>query len=165
MRNLSPAAKYAMNSQSTDEVFVMLLTITGDGLPEPLRIASDPKELLPNAGVRGVVSRGDEYIFLPINVTLPTDDDTGIARARISIDNIGREIGAAIRMATGALSINIDIVLASNPDVVDQSLVDFRLERVTYDAMTVSGDLTVEYYDLEPFPSGRFTPSQFPGLF
>lgn len=164
-RTLSNAAKAALYAQSTDEAFIILVTINHSTFTDPVRVASDPLELLPVAGVRGVVSRGEEFVFLPFNIELPAQDDSGVAKARLSVDNISREIVAAVRTATSALSINIEIVLASDPDTVEVSIEDFRLDRVTYDALTVSGDISVEYFDLEPFPARRFTPSDFPGLF
>ena len=164
-RDLSNAAKAAIYAQSTDECFIILITINHSSFSEPVRVASDPLELLPIAGVRGVISNGDEYLYLPFVIELPAQDDTGVAKARLSVDNISREIVSAVRNADSALSIDIDIVLASDPDTVEASISDFRLERVTYDAFTVSGDISVEYFDLEPFPARRFTPSDFPGLF
>lgn len=164
-RNVSDNLKQAVFAQETSEVFITLVTITHPDFADDIRIASDPFELLPVAGVKGVVSRGDEYIFLPFNISLPAQDDTGIARANISIDNISREIVAAVRTASSALTITIEIVLSSDVDSPEVTVQDFRLDRVTYDAFTISGDISVEYFDLEPFPSGRFNPSDFPGLF
>ena len=164
-RPVSNTAKAAVYAQNTDEAFITLVTIDHANFAEPVRVASDPFELLPDAGVRGVVSRGEEYLYLPFSIELPTQDDSGISRARLSIDNISREIVAAVRSANSALSITIEIILASDPDTVEISIADFRLDRVTYDAFTVSGDISAEYFDLEPFPSRRFTPSDFPGLF
>lgn len=164
-RPLSPAAKAAIFAQTTEEAFIVLVTIDHPNFTEPVRVASDPFELLPIANVRGVVSRGLEYIFMPFTIDLPSQDDTGSARAKISVDNIGREMVTAIRSADSALSITIEIVLASDVDTPEVSIEDFRLNRVTYDALTVSGDISVEYFDLEPFPSRRFSPSDFPGIF
>lgn len=164
-RPLSNAAKAAMYAQTTDEVFIILVTINHESFTQPIRVANDPLELLPEAGVRGVLSRGMEFIFLPFSIELPSQDDTNSAKARISCDNISREIVAAVRTANSALSITIEIVLASDPDTLEVSIEDFRLDRVTYDAFTVSGDISVEYFDLEPFPGRRFTPSDFPGIF
>lgn len=164
-RNLSPNAKRAVFSQQTDEVFIVLLTINHPSFTEPARVSSDPFELLPNANVRGVISNGIEYPFLPFTISLPQQDDTGTARATLAIDNIDRRIVAAARGANSALDVKIEIVLASDPDTVEMSIDKFKLEKVTYDAFTVSGELSVQYFDLEPFPSKRFTPSDFPGMF
>jgi hypothetical protein len=164
-RQLSKAAKQAVYAQSTSEVFIILLTISHPDFLEDIRVASDLPDDLPDAGVKGVLSRGMEFIFLPFAIDLPNQDDSGVARANIQIDNIDRQIVYAVRKANSALSIKIEIILASDPDNPEITIEDFKLEKVTYDAFTVSGDLSVEYYDLEPFPARRFTPSDFPGLF
>lgn len=164
-RQLSNTAKQALYAQETTEVFIVLLTIDHENFTAPVRVASDPFETLPIAGQKGVVSRGDEYIYLPFSINLPQQDDTGVARASVSIDNVAREIITYVRQASSALSISIEIVLASDVDTVEVSAPDFKLEQVTYDSLTVSGDISLEYYDLEPFPARRFTPSDFPGIF
>jgi hypothetical protein len=164
-RALSNAAKQAIYAQSTKEAFILLITISHESFTEDLRVSSDPMELLVNAGVNGVMSRGQEYPYCPFMINLPAQDDTGVAKASISIDNVSREIVAALRRATSALSITIEIVLSSDPDIVEVSVQDFKLDRATYDALTISGDISVQYFDLEPFPQGRFTPSYFRGIF
>lgn len=164
-RPLSNTAKQAIFAQQTSEVFIMLVTISNPSFVDDIRIASVAFEDLPDAGVKGVLSRGEEYVYLPFNINLPAQDDTGIARANLSIDNISRELVSAVRQATSSLNITIEVVLASNVDNVELSVRDFKLERVTYDALVISGDISLEYYDLEPFPARRFTPSDFPGLF
>lgn len=164
-RPLSNAAKQAMFLQQTDEVFIILLTISHANFTDDIRVSSDSFEVLPVAGVRGVVSNGMEYIYVPFTINLPQQDDTGTAKANISVDNVDREIVAAVRSANSAISVKIEIILASNPDNIEISIDNFKLESVNYDAFTVSGDLSMDYYGLEPFPAKRFTPSDFPGLF
>lgn len=164
-RSISQELRSATFSQETGEVFIGLLTITHPNFEEDIRVCDDPFELLPVAGVRGVVSRGEEFLFLPFSFSLPAQNDTGIASARLSIDNIDQRIVQAVRQADSAISVTIEIVLSSDVDTPVFQSDDFRLERVTYDALTVSGDLTMEYYDAEPFPYCRFNPSDFPGIF
>lgn len=164
-RNLSNAAKLAMYAQQTREAFIMLVSINHSSFTQPIRVSSDPTEILPIAGERGTVSRGEEYVFAPFSIMLPQQDDTGIARSSVSIDNVDRRIVAAVREANGPLDVTIEIVLASSPDTVEVSAPNFRMDRVSYDALTVSGDISVEYFELEPFPARRFTPADFPGLF
>lgn len=164
-RQLSTNAKQAIFAQQTSEIFAILLTITHPDLTNPIRLSSDSHELLPTAGVRGIISRGQEYIYLPFSVSLPSQDETGVARAQISIDNIDRTIVQAVRQANSSLAIKIEVILVSDPDNVEISIDNFKLQKVTYDAFTVGGELSLEYYDLEPFPYKRFTPSGFPGIF
>lgn len=165
MRNLSNAAKHAIFSQQTEEAFIILVTISHSSFTDDIRVASDPFQLLPEASVRGVVSRGNEFLYFPFSITLPNSDDTGIARANVSFDNIDRSMITSIRRADSSLSIKIEMVLASDVNNVEFAIDGFKLDRVTYDALTISGEISMEYYDLEPFPSKRFTPSDFPGLF
>ena len=164
-RNLTTTARRAVFAQQTDEVFIVLLTISHDSFDEDIRVASDPRELLPTAGVRGVVSRGKEYVFIPFDITLPQDDDSGVSKATLSVDNVGRELITAVRSADSAVRIKIEVVLDSAVDTVEVSLDDYRLDAIKYNAFTVSGDVSMDYYDLEPCPKQRFTPNDFPGVF
>lgn len=165
MRSLTPAALASINAQTTDECYITLVTITSDALVDPLRVADDPFELLPVAGQKGVVSRGDEYVFLPFDLSLPNQDDTGIGRAKITIDNVSREIVQAIRQTAGQINLKIEIVLATDVDTPEVALDNFILDSVNYDSLTITGSISVQYYDLEQFPQGSFNPSQFSGLF
>lgn len=164
-RPLSPAAKQAIFSRQTGEVFVALLTISNPNFVDDIRLSNDPTQLLPEAGVPGTVSRGKEYLYMPFVPELPKQDDSGVARVRITIDNTDRRMVQAIRTATSALRVTLEIVLASSPDIVEVSTAEFQLESVIYDALTISGELTIEYFEAEPCSKLRFTPSDFPGLF
>ena len=165
MRNVSTALIEEANSQQTEVVFVHLLTITSPSLTEVIRICDDPNQLLPVAGVRGVISRGNEFIFLPFQFSLPNDDSTGVGKARISIDNVDRRIVQAIRQAGSEISLKVEIVTSLDFDSPEISLDNFSLTGIGYDALTVTGEVIVQYSDTEPFPFARFTPSRFTGLF
>lgn len=164
-RQTSAAFKAATFASQTKEAFILLVTISHPTFTEDARFCSDPYELLPTEQVRGVISNGLEYIYMPMQITLPQQDDASIARANIAIDNIDRRIVNAVRRANSAVTVSIQIVLSADPDTVEMSAPDFRLEQVDYDALTVSGNLSLEYFGLEPYPWARFTPSNFPGLF
>lgn len=164
-RPVSNAFKNAVYAAQTKEAFILLATISHPSFTDDIRVASDSYELLPNAGVRGVVSRGQEYLYLPFTILLPQQDETGVSRASISMDNISREMVRAVRNANSALTITVEVVLSSDVDTPEVSIQDFKLEKVSYDAFTISGDISVEYFDLEPYPWARFVPSLFPGMF
>lgn len=164
-RILSNTARRAMYAQESSEVWITLITISHPNFVEDIRVCDDATELLPVAGIRGIVSRGDEFMYVPFSLTLPSSDDTGVATAVLSIDNIDRRVIKAVREADSALAVKIEIILASDPESVEIEIDDFRLAIVPYDAFTVSGELTQEYYELEPFPHQRVTPSNFAGVF
>lgn len=159
--------KDAAFNQETDEVFAVLLTLTSDELTEAIRVSSDPTQLIPELGndIYGTVSNGNNFIFLPFEIWLPRDDKTGSVSAKLSIENVDRRIVAQARSVTKPISVKIECVLVSDPDTIEISFDNFQLSNVSYDTMTVDGDLTLNYWGLEPWPSNRFTPSNFPGMF
>ena len=165
MTEVSDDYKVEFYKQETDSVFIVLLTFSSDELDDDIRITLDPYEILPIANVDGVVSNGLEYLYCPFEIKLPRDDKTGLPTAKIKVDNVDRRIIGHLRTVSKAVSLKIDVVLSRDPDHIDKSFDGFKLENIQYDALSVEGDLTMDYWDTEPFPSGRFTPSGFPGLF
>lgn len=161
----SDSFKQQFYAQETESVFIVLLTLSSDDLAEDILIASDPYELLPTANVRGVVSNGLEYIFIPFEITLPKDDSTGVVTAGITIDNVARDVIDQARSVRSPINVRIQVVLSDDVDAVELDYDYFKLTNVRYTTTTVTGQLTLDYWELEPFPSGRFTPSYFPGLF
>ena len=164
---VSNTFKQAAYAQETDEVFVILLTLDSDELEEPIRLCSDPVGPLPALGddIYGVESNGDTYIFVPFDVWLPRDDKSGTISAKISIENVDRRIVGTARSVTKPVNVKIQGILASDPDNIEVEFDHFELSNVNYDVMSVEGDLTLNYWGLEPFPSHCFTPANFPGLF
>lgn len=154
----------AIHARSTDEVFLYLITIDHEDLVEPIYISNDTRDTL-GTGQKGVISNGIEFVYIPFQFILPTLEKDSIPKAKISIDNVTREIVAAIINIQNPPDVRIQIALASDPNTIEYDLSGFKIASVTYDAMTIEGDLTVEQYFNEPYPSVKFTPSRFPGLF
>lgn len=165
MSDVSDNYKADFYAQDSNNVFIVLLTFTSEELTDDIRIASDPKETLPTAQVLGVVSNSQEFLYAPFDIRLPRDDKTGKVTAKLTIDNIDQTIIGHLRSITRPVRLQIDIVLSADTDEVEKTYQGFELGNVQYDALTIEGDLTLNYWDTEPFPSGRFTPSGFPGLF
>lgn len=111
------------------------------------------------------MNEGTEFIQFPFRISLPSSADNRIPRAHLEIDNVDRTIVQIIRQLTSAPTITMDIVRASDPDVIEASFQDFELRDVRYNALTVEGDLTLESFLREPYPSAQFTPADFPGIF
>lgn len=164
---VSNAFKEAAYAQQTDEVFVTLITLDSDELSEPIRICDDPFTALTGLGddVYGIESGGDEFVFMPFEIWLPRDDKTGTVSAKLSIQNIDRRIVETARVVTKPVNVKMQCILASDPDTIEIEFDNFQLSNVKYDVMSVEGDLTLNYWGLEPFPSWNFTPANFPGLF
>lgn len=166
MRTLSTAALQAITGQETTEVFVVLVTIDHDFLDDPLRFSTDPTELVSTSPLLyKTVSRGDDYFFVPTEVTLPDDADGTALQAKLKIANVGREQIALLRSVLDPASVTIEVVLASDPDTVQVSLPVLDLVGASWDGEAVELTLTVESMDQEPYPGGNYDPASFPSLF
>jgi len=153
---LSPVATSAVNSQETGEVFLTLLTIAHSLLPSPLYFVNDYNDC---------TSNGKLFLACPFTLTLPGTSVDAPPTATLTIDNTDEEIVKTIRGLTSPPYITISIVLASQPDVVEMTFSNLRLQTVDYDVHQVKGTLT--YYNVlsEPWPGDTVTPSNHPGLF
>lgn len=164
---ISENFRQAAFSQETDVAVIVLLTLSTPDLPDNIRVCNVPVEKFADLGdnVYGVTSNSQRYLFLPFDITLPQDDKTGAVSAKLTIDNVNRQIVQYARETKKTLNVSIQVILSNALDYVELEYNDFKLSNVSYDGFSVSGDLTVDYLGFEPFPAGRFTPSGFPGLF
>lgn len=164
---ISDNFRQAAFSQETDLAVIILLTLSTPDIEEPARICSVPVEKFADMGenVYGLVSNDERYFFLPFEISLPQDDKTGAVSAKLTIDNVNRQIVQYARETKKPINVSVQCILSNDLDYVEFEYNDFKLTNVKYDAFKVEGDLSIDYLGLEPFPCGRFTPSGFPGLF
>ena len=168
LATLSPAALRAMFSPDADDTLITLLTFSGTGIVTPIRLADGYTQRISETAdevVYGVRSRAQDYIFLPLQITLPTEEQAAAPRCQISIADVTRQLIPVIRQISAPPSVLLELVLASTPATVEASFSGLKLGAITYNADTITGELTVESLAAEPFPQHAFTPSYFPGLF
>ncbi len=167
-RTLSTYAINSMMGEESNEYPILLVRLSGGGLSEDILVSSDPTERVLETDEEvyyGTVSNGEEYFFIPFQLTLPDEDDTGTAQMSITFDNVGRDLVPAIRNATSPPSVKVDIVMSCSTSTIEASFPDFIISSVEFDELTISGTLTLDLFNDEPFPGGSMTPSNFPGLF
>ncbi len=169
-RTLSTAARAALFAQESDNTLVTLLTFTGTGISPPIRLCDNFDHRI-SAGINdeeivyGITSRSNNYIYLPFQITLPSEEAQSVPRAQLRIDDVTRYLIPTIRSISSPPSLLIELVLKTTPDVVEASFSGLQLGSIGYDANTVTADLSLPSLTLEPFPAGTFTPSYFPGMF
>jgi len=120
------------------------------------------------SGLVGAWSWSDpiKFVGLPFQIQLPSDEAGSPPSARLEIDNISREIVAAIRTATGsAPAVKIEVVRLLDQDAIELTFPLLNLRNVRADVAKVSGDLFSEDLMTDPYPNDKFTPGFFPGLF
>jgi hypothetical protein len=158
-RSTSPLFKSMANAQETGEVLLALVTIAHTSIVGgPLRVVQDMQNL---------TSNGNVYTAFPFEIVLPEDTDDGPAKIKLVIDNIDQSLAKAIRSIppNSPPSVTVEIVVASQPDVVELSIPGLTLRLITGDAFRIEGDLWMDEEDLIPFPEGIVAPNTFPGVF
>jgi len=167
LSRLSPAAIKAMFSTDTDDSLICLLSIYGSNIEGTIRIASDYIQRLQETDEEityGLKSRGNDYTFVPFDISLPQEDES-TTRARLTLYDPTRQLLPIVRQLSTNAIVKIELVLRSSPNIVEIDYGELLLANINYNAETITGDLTLESFDIEPFPSGTFTPNYFPGLF
>lgn len=156
-RDLSANMRAAANAEQTGEAVVTLLTFSAASWPDPIRVCDAGED---------VESRSMVFTYFPFKLERPGDDGESPPTASLVVDNVDRRIVEAVRQLTGELTVTVETVLASDPDVVEEGPISVVMRNVEYDASTVRGDLFPEEDLLnEPCPADTYTPGRFPGLF
>jgi hypothetical protein len=141
-------------SQESDLPLV-LLEIDHADLSHPILVVNNKTN---------ITSNGDEYVAFPFEIILPDSKDDAQPRAKLRIDNVSREIGEAIRSISSPPSVTIKIVRQDTPNTVEMQFSNMQLSKVSYDALSVEGDIDFEDLTREPFPAWTFSPSYFSGI-
>lgn len=167
---MSPNALKAVFSPDSDDDLIILLTVydplndtqviarLADGFTK--RISETESEVF-----YGVTSNGFDYTFLPMEISLPSEDEAQAPRCSIVMHDVTRFLTPIIRTITAPPRIKLELVLTKSPDVVEVSFTDFYINNFSFTADSVTADLTMIDYEKEPFPMHSFTPRYFPGMF
>jgi hypothetical protein len=167
---LSLEGQKAVYAQETGDYPIILLTFTHPELSEPLYISTDPTERLVNLTtdenvVYGTQSNGHEYVYCPVEIALPSEEEDSPPQTQLSLSNIGREMVGAIRSLRTSPTVSIAVVLASDTNRIEGELSGFTFTDVEINSLTITGNLVLDLMTNEPFPYRTFTPSTALGLF
>lgn len=193
INNLSAAAIKAMFSSETEEQLIMLLTIHDPdptGSDYPIRLSDSftgrltgttsgwvTQELETKEGyttdsdviygvTRTVNSQVQEFVFIPMQINLPPEQETGVGTLSITINYVTPQAIALIRKyLTEPVRVTIELVLGSSPQYTEALFDNFWITTATYNAQSITLQLDMISFSREPFPSFTFSPTYFPGLF
>lgn len=173
LSTLSAAAIRAMFSSETDENIIMLLTIYDPNNQDEIafRFADSYTQRITSLTtdeevVYGVPSRGQDFVFLPLSIGLPAEQDTGMGTCTLTLQYVTREAIELIRTElTKPTRVQIELVLSGSPSTVEAVFPGFSITSANYNADSITFELTMINLAREPFPCYNFIPSYFPGLF
>lgn len=183
MRTISQAALREFFAPESDDTLVTLITFyppayPGNPTPAAIRICDNYTKRLAEYTtdtelVYGVTYQDQDFIFLPVQITLPNDDTSGSPRASLTIYDVTYLLTETIRSITGPVPVKIELVLRSLLDNATQNsavqpeavFTGFKIINFTYNQDQVQANLEMIDYATEPFPAYSFIPAYFPGIF
>lgn len=147
----------AQADNATDP-FLLLLTIDHPDLPDEVRPMRFVRDFVP------CTSRGATFQPFPFDFARPAQGEQRQA-ARIIIDNVDQRIVQTIRALASPPTLLIEMIVASLPDEVEETLPLFKLYAVSGDRTQLEAELVDTDDDNEPLTRWTFTPSLAPALF
>lgn len=151
---LSTELKAQIFAQQSEDPFLTLVTLTGPNFEYYL--VNNTKD---------IVSNGRTFQAFPMKIRLPTDDGESARDFQIEFDNASLLLLVALRSVTEPINCQIDMILASMPDVVQMSVTDLLIRSVSYDKNKISARIVLDNFLTVAVTSERYTPSAYPGMF
>lgn len=152
---LTQAALEAVNASTTDQAFFVLLTFTSPVTGLQTRVVNNNE---------AVESNGEIFEPYPFSITLPVEAADQAPAARLTIDNVDRDITRWVRETVDPPEVRIEIVLSGTPDVIERALDFLMLTGVTYDATKVQGTLQLHDFMNQPAIDSIYAGTEFPDL-
>ena len=167
---MSAEAIKAVFSPESDADLIFLLTVYDplDDTTPILRLADGFTQRISETAdevIYGVVSNSQNFIFLPMEISLPSEEEAQAPRCSLVLQDVTRYATPIIRSIDASPRIKMELVLSKTPDIVEVSFTDFYITNFTYNANQVTADLSMIDMEREPFPVHSFSPKYFPGLF
>lgn len=155
MSQLSSTAQQETYKLESTDTWIALLTIDHPDLTEPVRISSDSVD---------TDSLGETYSAIPFKFILPSDKEGRVTAVDIQVENVTQLLIPDIRAVNSRATLLIQMVLASDPDVVEVEFNNFYLKKVDYDAVQMTARFVQDSDRTTPFGL-FFTPSNAPSVF
>ena len=151
----TPEAVQEAIKQYSSTPFPILLTLSHPQISKTYRLARNHID---------IVSRGEVYEATQFNIVMPTDSEEA-SQCQVRIANISRKITRTIQKLHSSPVTVIEVILASAPDIVQLSFSVFQYSDISWNAFTITGNLTKTKFWDEPYPKESITPYSFPGMF
>ena len=150
-----PAAQ--LQQVSDPHGFLELVQLDHDSFAEPIRLVNDTRDW---------TVAGQLYTALPFVVKLPSQVQKENPRAQLRIDNVGRELTAAIEsLPVGAtLVATLQMCSRATPSVIDYSFVA-QLSGIQITPTVVVATMGPDDSMRQSAVRIRFDPANAPGLF
>lgn len=156
-KEYSAQYKSTLAEVNAPEAPLILLEIDHPDLVQPVRVVNDTQDL---------TSNGNIYVAFPFRCVLPDDFENQLPKARLSIDNVSRDLMYWIETTGGGQgsTATFKTALRSNPDVIEWSIA-MSLFNVNVTMQEISAELGFENLFGKPAITFKYRPDNSPGLF
>lgn len=151
---ISDELRAQLFGQESDDPFLTLVTFSNEAFTA--RLVNNSKD---------ITSRGNTFFAFPMKITLPVDDGETARNFNIDMDNASLEMIKNIRSITTPISVTIEMILASMPDVVQMAFDGLAVASISYNATKMTAKIVMDNFMTTEMTSERYTPNNFPGLF
>lgn len=150
-------AKRALNATSAEEPVLELIEITHPDLAVPARFVND---------TQNITCQGNLFYATAFRLTRPDDVDQQTPQAKLSVDNIGRELTQWLEVSNGGKGARCRVmaVLRSEANTLQFDMT-LDLTGISIDNMEVSGALGFQNTLMQPAVTVRYDPLTSPGLY
>lgn len=161
MRTISATAREQFYKQSSGYSLPILIEITHgvSGYMDPLRLANNSETLNYN---------GNDYYPYPFIFSFPAILDNGsIQNGKIQICAVDQQIAQIVRSTSTLPTVRAVAMFYYNNGAITFEPVaiwDFEIANVSGDVEVISADLIYETRLAFEYPSGTFSPMDFPGV-
>lgn len=166
-RTLPAGVRREADREASAEQFFVFLTISHPTLSDPIPVVSNTVDCILD---------GVTYTAFQFSISILTDDERA-PYAQLSIQNVDRSIGDALRNIDAPARIKMEVIAGSEFDQTLDPHIEFGKAVRTYtadylyllnvdvDAMFITGRLQTWDYAKETWPGTMTTQEAFPGLF
>lgn len=154
-RQLSNQLLSEILGQTSSDPFLTLLTLSHPSF-STVRLVNNTAD---------IISRGNTYTAFGFRVKLSPEDGESTRTVELEIDNVSLDLIDEIRSATTPIEIDLEMVLASVPDVVQTEVSNLKLKTATYSKSSIRASLIFDDFLNTEMTSEKYGPQNFPGLF
>lgn len=155
MTNLSNQLVTQMYGQESNDPFLSLLTLSHTNFGT-LHFVNNSEE---------IISNGMTFVPFPFTLVLPADDGEAVKDIQLLLDNTSLELIEELRSITDYIQVQIQLVLAANPDLVEVEVPGLKINNIEYNVSTITATLVLDNFLNTELASERYTPIFYPGLF
>ena len=149
--------KSTLAAVSAPEAPLMLLEINHPELPAPVRVVADTEN---------ITSNGNVYQAFPFRFVLPSDYENQLPKARIAIDNVGKDLMQWIENSDGGAgsTVKLSTVMRSRPSQIEWTIT-MSMFNIQVNAREVSAELGFENLFAKPAISIQYRPETCNAIF